>query len=468
MSTFTNSGIGERSTFTDWNGPRAFDELGVKLRRELDGMREQMQRIEESLNARLDRVNVVGDSLAGNGTVPNPLRLAQVFADQDTIRGNGTTHNPADMLRLSKVYTDHTLTGSGTASDALKVVPAEATQVSSDSTLKGQGTPSNPLGLAGSDTYLDNGNPRRPLLQRGMVRGRHALTVGNPMLTTYIDSRYRPRVIDNSITNPERREKRIAYTSDIVRKLSWKGRVTVIFKDLVSVDAIAPGANPARSVNVFYGEDIVEYFFQEGDIALVMETARLYQYSLVNVPGPWFDLNVQLEPTPGQSAFVWYGLAKQDIEETYSRNFVLWTPRETEKWHVVDSIRGPRGVEGPQGAGLSFIGVFDDESELPVSGNTGEAAVVNQNIWIWVRDVLHPNGGTWEDGGLFHGSTPHIGLNNNWWIDSTDTGVPATGQRGSMMRGAYDDLSEVPLTFDPPVIMGDYIYVGGEIFVWGE
>jgi len=406
------------STFTKWNGP---DEEGnLSIQRDLNDVKDRMAQLELQLQSKMDAIHT-NSTLAGNGTPQNPLKIQRVHTDGVTIGGNGASPHMNDLISLRQVFTDHTMRGKGIAGDPLSVIPSETTLVRTDNTLKGEGTSSNPLGLAGTDTYLDGSTNRKPLLNRGLRNGRRVLDVGNPSVRVVLDSRERPLVIDNSISNLAHRERRIAYTSDIIRKLSWQDRVTVIFENL---EDVATSIDPGQKVviDTVVGNEVIPYYFMTGDTALVMENARLYTFD--QEQGVWNDQGIQLQPIPGQTAFVWFGYAKAYGEERYNRNFVLWTPKEDQKWHIADAIAGPRGAQGDPGIGFKIIGIYSTIDEAP-QGNAGESVIVDSNLFVWVV-ASGSNPAHWELAGPI-GVTPHIGPNGNWFIGGVDQGMPSQG-----------------------------------------
>ena len=54
--------------------------------------------------------------------------------------------------------------------------------------------------------------------------------------------------------------------------------------------------------------------------------------------------------------------------------------------------QGPQGDTGPQGAGLLILGYLSNSSELPVSGDIGDAYLVGPDLYIWT-------GAEWENVG---------------------------------------------------------------------
>lgn len=44
---------------------------------------------------------------------------------------------------------------------------------------------------------------------------------------------------------------------------------------------------------------------------------------------------------------------------------------------------GPQGPQGETGEGLNILGTLNDESELPISANIGDAYIIGQDLYIW-------------------------------------------------------------------------------------
>lgn len=81
------------------------------------------------------------------------------------------------------------------------------------------------------------------------------------------------------------------------------------------------------------------------------------------------------------------------------------------------------GVPGEDGA--TFTPAVDDEGNLSWSNDKGLENPETKNV----RGPA--------------GQTPHIGVNGNWWIGETDTGVPATGSGGGLSITAANLLVEI-------------------------
>ena len=45
--------------------------------------------------------------------------------------------------------------------------------------------------------------------------------------------------------------------------------------------------------------------------------------------------------------------------------------------------QGPVGPQGPAGTGVTILGSFDSPSELPPTGNNGDAFLVQGDLYVW-------------------------------------------------------------------------------------
>ena len=66
---------------------------------------------------------------------------------------------------------------------------------------------------------------------------------------------------------------------------------------------------------------------------------------------------------------------------------------------------GPAGADGKDGTGVSILGTVASESELPATGNSGDAYMIDGNLWVWdgtqwtnVGTVQGPKGDTGAQG----------------------------------------------------------------------
>ncbi|MDY5298019.1 MAG: DUF6273 domain-containing protein [Candidatus Enteromonas sp.] len=86
--------------------------------------------------------------------------------------------------------------------------------------------------------------------------------------------------------------------------------------------------------------------------------------------------------------------------------------------------QGEQGVKGEDGRSIVSVNLVSSEGNIDTylirysDGSSSQFVVTNGK----------------------DGKTPYIGENGNWWIDNSDTGVPATGQKGD--KGAKGDPGE--------------------------
>jgi len=59
---------------------------------------------------------------------------------------------------------------------------------------------------------------------------------------------------------------------------------------------------------------------------------------------------------------------------------------------------GPEGPQGETGESLKILGTLNDESELPLSGNTGDAYIIEEDLYVW-------DGLAWTNVGKITGPT---------------------------------------------------------------
>jgi hypothetical protein len=77
-------------------------------------------------------------------------------------------------------------------------------------------------------------------------------------------------------------------------------------------------------------------------------------------------------------------------------------------WQQAGNIRGPQGEQGPlgpqgiqgppgeAGSGVTILGSLSNTSELPGSGDTGDAYLIDGDLYVW-------NGSAWENVGNIKG-----------------------------------------------------------------
>ncbi len=122
------------------------------------------------------------------------------------------------------------------------------------------------------------------------------------------------------------------------------------------------------------------------------------------------------------------------------------------------AITGPQGVQGIQGsmgAGLNILNTFSTITELPLSGNPGDAYLVGGDLFVWSQ-----NTNTWNNAGNVQGPQGLTGQNGlsayEVWLSQGNTGTVqdyltaivgpqgsqgiqgAAGQNGTNGQSAYE------------------------------
>lgn len=122
----------------------------------------------------------------------------------------------------------------------------------------------------------------------------------------------------------------------------------------------------------------------------------------------------------------------QAIVDDFTAEDVVFTDGQTfqQKYEAGD-LDGPPGDIGPpgkEGAGLNILGTLESIEDLPVSGEPGQAYMINGNLYVWTIEDS-----TWINAGKIkgdQGDTPAIGDNGHWFIGEVDTGFPSRGPTG--------------------------------------
>lgn len=127
--------------------------------------------------------------------------------------------------------------------------------------------------------------------------------------------------------------------------------------------------------------------------------------------------------------------------------------------------QGPQGEQGPEGAGIRILGELDNPSELPPSGNLGDAYIIDGDLWVW-------NGTQWNDVGAFRGPPGPEGPQGPQGEQGIqgpqgdqgpqgEQGLPAVTKAGIVVQaGAMDGLLLVPGFQVRAIVPADYKLTG--------
>lgn len=123
-------------------------------------------------------------------------------------------------------------------------------------------------------------------------------------------------------------------------------------------------------------------------------------------------------------------------------------------------IRGPVGPRGEVGPGINFLGSLNNTNELPLSAGSGDAYIIQGNIWVW-------DGSSWANLNALRGDTGPKG----------DTGeVGPIGPKGN--KGDKGDKGDIgpgitvlgvlssPTELPPLGTAGTGYVITGNFWVW--
>ncbi len=95
---------------------------------------------------------------------------------------------------------------------------------------------------------------------------------------------------------------------------------------------------------------------------------------------------------------------------------------ESDFINAIIGQQGVQGIQGETGAGLNILNTFSTITELPVSGNPGDAYLVNGDLFVWSQ-----NTNTWNNAGNVQGPIGLSGQNGlsafEVWLSQGNTGT---------------------------------------------
>jgi hypothetical protein len=134
--------------------------------------------------------------------------------------------------------------------------------------------------------------------------------------------------------------------------------------------------------------------------------------------------------------------------------------------------QGDTGFTGSIGPAITILGTLTDPSELPPSGSSGDAYLINGDLYIWDgvqwNNVGSLNGFTGSVG--FTGSRGPIGFTGSQGIQGPlgftgsrgDTGFTGSVGPAITILGTLNDPSELPASGD----IGDAYLINGDLYIW--
>lgn len=128
--------------------------------------------------------------------------------------------------------------------------------------------------------------------------------------------------------------------------------------------------------------------------------------------------------------------------------------------------QGVQGVAGQDGAGLEILDQFTDVSQLPSTGNAGDAYLVNNDLYVWLTGAT-----TFKNVGPLTGPQGPQGIQGPAGKDGKDGNTGPTGPQGIqgpvghsvVPKGYVTSVGNLPSTGNA---LADMYYVNGNTFVW--
>ncbi len=143
---------------------------------------------------------------------------------------------------------------------------------------------------------------------------------------------------------------------------------------------------------------------------------------------------------------------------THARDMAIWNGKS---WDFSPWA----GKDGTDGIGFNIIGTVPIPQNLPINPNLKDAYYCEIDGRLYICNNIEPvewlalpfrgergiSGQNGQDG-----NTPWIGVNGNWWIGETDTGVKAAGTDGANGVNGQDGAAGIA----PTIGSNGYWYIG--------
>jgi hypothetical protein len=252
----------------------------------------------------------------------------------------------------------------------------------------------------------------------------------------------------------------------------------------------------SASGTVVYSERHSIQTNSNGLISLEIGTGTVLSGTFVSIDwgvGPYF-IRTEIDPSGGSSYSI--SITNQFMSVPYalfaenSGNPGPQGPRGPEGPQGVAGPQGPAGPEGPagkDGSGVSILGSLNNPSELPATGNNGDAYLINGELYVW-------NGSAWENVGNIQGPAGSPGPQGAQGADGAQGPAGPQGETGPQgpagadgaqgpqgepgpqgpegpagkdgsgvsILGSLNNPSELPASGNN----GDAYLINGELYVW--
>ena len=132
----------------------------------------------------------------------------------------------------------------------------------------------------------------------------------------------------------------------------------------------------------------------------VDSVSNFLQWRYVDDSNAWQDL-IDMETLRGDQGI--QGPQGDNVELRIDGGFIEWKLTDDIVWNQLIALIELEGPQGPVGEGLNIIGSLNDPADLPTSANTGDAYIINGDMWIYdgttwnnVGNVVGPQGDSIE------------------------------------------------------------------------
>ncbi len=115
---------------------------------------------------------------------------------------------------------------------------------------------------------------------------------------------------------------------------------------------------------------------------------------------------------------------------------------------------GAQGATGPAGTGVAILGSLSNQSELPPTGNNGDAYLIAGSLWVWT-------GSDWEDAGNIQGPAGNQGATGAAGAAGAQGATGPQGPQGPPGTGGGGGSSYTfrNITANATAADGDFIFV---------
>jgi len=114
----------------------------------------------------------------------------------------------------------------------------------------------------------------------------------------------------------------------------------------------------------------------------------------------------------------------REVELRTSQTHIQWRYVGDQAWQDLVALSTLEGPQGPAGTGINIEGSANNQSELPPSGEVGDAYLIGGNLFVW-------DGAAWVDAGNIQGPAGADGADGATGADGADGAPGADGVDGA-------------------------------------